>query len=650
MPPRARPTDITRRDFLNGVALTVGASLLDARQSLAYALFDDAPEKAPGYYPPALTGLRGSHVGSFEVAHSLRDGTLWEKAGAPVDTGEAYDLVVVGAGLSGLAAAHFFRQQAGPGARILILDNHDDFGGHAKRNEFQDGGRTILGYGGSFSIESAAPYSAVAKGLVKQLGIDVSRWATAYDKRLYSSLGMRPGVFFDRETFGADKVLPSPVADTGGEGGSEGALSDEAWPAFLERAPLSDAVRRDLLRLYRDKADHMPGLTVAAKKARLARISYADYLTKTMGLDPGVLPFLQARPHGLYGTGIDAVSAQDAWGLRLPGFAGLGLDRTPGPGMGRDAIPDDGPEYFFHFPDGNATLARLLVRGLIPSAIPGRNADDVVTARADYGSLDVAGTPARIRLGSTAVRVRHLGDPAKAREVEVAYVRGGKLQTVRGARVVMACWNVVIPHLCAELPEAQKDALAYAVKVPLVYTNVLLRSLAPFQKLGVDRLYCPGSYHTSVNLDMPVSVGTYRPARTAEEAVVVHLMRTPCSPGLPARQQHRAGRLELLTTTFETFEEKIRDQLTRMLGPGGFDAARDIRAITVNRWPHGYAYQYNSLWDPFWLSGKGPTPCEVARRPFGRVAIANSDAGAYAYADGAIDQGHRAVRELMKRA
>jgi spermidine dehydrogenase len=315
--------------------------------------------------------------------------------------------------------------------------------------------------------------------------------------------------------------------------------------------------------------------------------------------------------------------------------------------MGRDAIPNDEPEYFFHFPDGNATLARLLVRGLIPAAIPGRSADDVVTARADYARLDEAASPARIRLRSTVVRVRHLGEPAAAREVEVAYVRDGTLETARGRRVVMACWNVVIPYLWEELPQAQKEALVYAVKVPLVYTNVLLRSFAPFQKLGVDRLHCPGSYHTTVNLDMPVSIGGYRAARTADDAVVVHLGRTPCSPGLPARQQHRLGRTELLTTTFETFEARIRDQFTRMLGPGGFDAARDIRAITVNRWPHGYAYQYNSLWDPFWLEGT-VTPCEVARRPLGRVAIANSDAGAYAYADGAIDQAHRAVQELMR--
>jgi spermidine dehydrogenase len=638
---------IGRRDFLNGVALTVGASLLGVHRALAFGLLDDAPERAPSYYPPALTGLRGSHAGSFEVAHSLRDGDFWERVGAPADTREAYDLVVVGGGLSGLAAAHYFRQHAGRKARILILDNHDDFGGHAKRNEFHDAGRTILGYGGTFAIDSAAPYSRVARDLVSALGVDVTRWERVYDKKLYAGLGMRPGVFFDRETFGADRLLASPGADPGGEAGASVA-STITWEDFLAAAPLSELARRDLLRLYTDAADHLPHLSQADKKARLARQSYALYLTQTMGLHADVLPFLQARTHSLYGTGIDAVSAQDAWGLGLPGFKGMQLDPTAGPGMGRDAIPSDAPEYFFHFPDGNASLARLLVRGLLPAAVPGRTADDIVTARVDYGKLDDAAERARIRLNSTVVRVKHVGDPPRAREVEVAYVRGGRLQTVRAKQAVMACWNVVIPYLCPELPQEQKDALAYAVKVPIVYTNVLLRDLAPFQKLGIDRAHCPGSYHTSVNLDMPVSVGDYHSARTASDPVVVHMMRTPCSPRLAARSQHRAGRVELLDTTFETFERNIRDQLARMLGAGGFDPARDIRAITVNRWPHGYAYQYNSLWDPFWLEGKGPTPCETARKPFGRLAIANSDAGAYAYTDGAIDQAHRAVRELLR--
>ena len=106
------------------------------------------------------------------------------------------------------------------------------------------------------------------------------------------------------------------------------------------------------------------------------------------------------------------------------------------------------------------------------------------------------------------------------------------------------------------------------------------------------------------------------------------------------------GRIELFSTTFETFERNIRDQLGRSLAGGGFDPARDITAITVNRWPHGYAYQYNSLFDDFWMKG-GEQPCQVARKPFGRIAIANADAAAYSYTDAAIDQAHRAVQEAL---
>ena len=632
---------ITRRDFLDGVALAVAGSLLlpDALRGLP--LEEWAPERAPGYYPPALTGLRGSHEGSYAAAHELRDGSFWAKK-EPRDTGEAYDLVVVGAGISGLAAAHLFRGHAGKRARILLLDNHDDFGGHAKRNELRHAGRTLLGFGGTFSIESAAPYSAFAKKLISDLGIDVARGAQVLDRTLYRKLGLSPAAFFDRETFGADRLTPDP---TGGEG-LRGAPVPSAWERFAAEAPLPDAAKADLARLVKESIDYMPGLDAEQKKARLARMSYADFLTRVARADRAVATFLQARPHSLYGVGIDAVPAQAAWGLGFPGFQGLGLDPAPGPGMNRDAIPNPEADYFFHFPDGNASIARLLVRRLVPSAMPGRSADDVVTARADYARLDERSSSVRIRLNSTAVRVRHRGDPASSREVDVAYVRGGELLSVRARRCVLACWNGMIPYLCPELPQRQREALAYGVKVPIVYTNVLLRNWTAFTRLGVSSAYAPGSFHTEVALDLPVSIGDYRCSRTPEEPIVVHMGRTPCSPGLPARDQHRAGRYELLETTFETFERNIRDQLARMLGGGGFDPARDIEAITVNRWPHGYAYQYNSLFDPFWLEG-GELPCAAGRKPFGRVAIANADADAYAYTDAAIDQAHRAVQELL---
>jgi spermidine dehydrogenase len=316
--------------------------------------------------------------------------------------------------------------------------------------------------------------------------------------------------------------------------------------------------------------------------------------------------------------------------------------------MNRDAIPNEEAEkYFFHFPDGNASIARLLVRKLLPNVIPGNSASDIVMAGADYGKLDSASFPVRIRLNSTVVRVRHAGDPASAKEVEIAYANGGKVYKVKAAHCILACWHVVIPYICDELPDPQKDALASAAKVPLLYTNVAIRNWTSFQKLGVSSVYAPGSYHSNFTLDIPVSIGGYECARKPDEPIVIHMMKSPCRPGLPARDQHRIGRQELFMTQFETIELKIRDQLARTLGAGGFDPARDIAAITVNRWPHGYAYEYNSLWDKFWLEG-GELPCEVARKPFGRLAIANADAGAYAYTDCAIDQAYRAVGEITK--
>jgi len=631
---------LARRDFLNGVALTVGGALLSPRDAFGLGL-DEA--RSAARYPPKLTGLRGSHDGSFEVAHALRDGSFWATAGAPSDTGERYDLIVVGAGISGLAAAWYFRKAAGPSARILILDNHDDFGGHARRNEFRVSGRTLIGYGGTFAIDSPAPYSAGASALLAELGVDVSRWARMFERGLYRGLGMSAAIFFDRETFGVDRLVQAPggIAEPGGV--TSGTGQADPLAAFLADAPVSEPARRDIGRLFKSPADYLPGLDDSARKARLARMSYADFLLKSAGCHPDVLPLFQARPHSLYGLGIDAVSALDAWGLGLPGFAGMKLESTAGPGMGLDARP--GPRSpFLHFPDGNATIARLLVQRLIPAAVPGRGADDVAVARVDYARLDQPG-PARLRLDSTVVRSRQASEAA---EVEVDYVRSGRLQRVRARSCVLACWSSVIPFLCPELPEAQREALAYATKVPIVYTNVVLQSWSSFRTLRVSQAHCPGSFHTSVGLDLPVHVGSYRPPRRPDEPIVVQMMRTPCRPGLPAREQHRAGRQELFTTTFDTFEQNVRGQLTRMLGAGGFDATRDILALTVNRWPHGYAYQYNSLWDPFWIDG-GPLPCVAARRPFGRIAIANADAAAYAYTDAAIDQAARAIGELLRR-
>jgi spermidine dehydrogenase len=625
---------ISRRDFLNGVALTIGSTMLPS----AAVAFDDAlsPKNARGYYPPALTGMRGNHDGTFTYAHRLRDGESWDSAGKPENTGESYDLVIVGAGISGLSAAHFYRKfvndkTAADKARILILDNHDDFGGHAKRNEFRVGDRTLLAHGGTMSIERPSEYSAVAMGLLTDLGIDVQRFYKAYDQKLYSHLGT--AMFYDRATFGDDRLVPG--------------MGKTPWPEFLANSPLAEAVRRDIVRVYTENKDYLPGLSREQKIARLNKISYANFLTQICKVTPDALPFFQTYTHDLFTVGIDAVPAyycflagDDYGAISYPGFDGLDL-KGPSEKHGRQGEP-----YIFHFPDGNASIARLQVRELVPGSIPGHTMDDVVTAPTDYSRLDQPGSPVRIRLNSTVVHVSHVGPPTTAKEVEIAYERGDKLQTVRAKNCILACYNTMIPYLCPELPEPQREALSYLVKMPLVYTHVAISNWTSFHKLGVHQIVSPGSYHCFTMLDFPVSLGDYHFSANPEEPMVLFMLRTPCKPGLPARSQNRAGRAQLMATPFATFERNIREQLGAMLGSAGFDPARDIRGITVNRWAHGYAFYPNPLFDPEWKPGE--EPWVVGRRPFGRIAIANSDAAAEAETDAAIDEAHRAVSEILK--
>jgi spermidine dehydrogenase len=635
-----RPID--RRDFLNGVAVAIGAIGATGLAGAAWAETASWPQDQSGYYPPVLNGMRGSHPGSFEQAHALRDGDFWSESLAKVDTAERYDLVVVGGGISGLSAAHFYRA-AKPDARILILDNHDDFGGHAKRNEFHLDGKLHLMNGGTLEIDSPRPYSPVAGGLLTELGVDPVALTTACDKAdVYPGLGLSHAVFFDKETFGEDRLVNAAPGwhDPG---------TPAEWAAFAARAPLSPAGQADVVRINTGTTDYMPGLTSAQKKDALSRISYRDYLAKVVKVGPEALALYQSATQGEWGVGIDAVSALDCWGFGLSGFQGLNLDPGSAPRMGyTPAGYADGGSYTFHFPDGNATIARLLVRSLIPAAIPGHDCRDIVGAQADYAQLDRPDGPVRIRLSSIVVRVRNIGEVDAATGVEVAYVRGDKVFTVRANDCVLASWNMMIPYLCPELPAEQKAALHSLVKTPLVYTSVALRDWKAFHKLGVSGFQAPGGYHTYAVLNPAVDIGAVTAERSPEKPVLVHMVRTPCKPGLSEHDQNKAGRAELMGTPFEVFERNIREQLGRTLGPGGFDPARDITAITVNRWPHGYAPEYNPLWEPELPVAEQPNI--VARARFGRITIANSDSGRAAYTDSAINQGHRAVSELLELA
>ena len=626
---------ISRRDFLNGVGAVAAGSLLPGCAGTSEPVGIERRSSA-GVYPPTRSGLRGSHPGSMEVAHELAMRGRVDWGSVDVADPGTYDLVVVGAGLSGLAAA-YYQLRKDPGARILILDNHDDFGGHAKRNEFPLGDRTLLGYGGSQSLESPQSYSSITKELLRDIGVDLKRLDAGYDLDFYRRHGLAGGVFFDRAHYGVDRVVRFELVDYS----SFIPLAPSLLTAkeAVAQMPLSAAARLEMLRLLEVGENRLGEVAADRQAAYLSTISYRDFLARYLDIrEPEVFALLQGISTD-QGVTIDSAVALDS--IMYVGLPGIGATNLP-----RAKFEDD--PYIAHFPDGNASIARLFVRAMIPQVASGSTMDDIVGARFDYSRLDESSSQVRMRLESTVIRVEHEGTPDSADRVAVSYVRGGRAYRVFARSCVLAGYNAMIPYLCPELPARQRKALALAVKSPILYSNVLLRNWQAWRKIGIAAVSAPGSYHANAMLDFPVSLGGYEYSAGPDEPILVHMERFGkcATPGLTPREQFRAERHRLLVTPFDEIEREIRTQLTGTLSSGGFDPERDIEAITVNRWAHGYAYYYNPLFDD--VDGDAEPPHVVGRERFGRIAIANSDAGAQATIDSAIDQAHRAIEDLAR--
>ena len=626
--------NITRRDFLNGVSLSVAGAAFMSSQNLLAGGVKAASGITGDYYPPTLTGLRGSHQGAFEVSHAL----AWrgEKPSEYTDLDEEYDLIVVGAGISGLAAAYFYQQQAGKNQRILLLDNHDDFGGHAKRNEFHHEGQMLLGAGGSGNFQDSYRYSPEAKKLVAELGFDLEklRKQVAPDYP-FADFTQPLGMYTDRQHYGKDAIINGPwLAAWHGAGN---------YQELINALPVSKSDREKLIGLIDGSRPLVKELPGDSMRTTLSSISYKSFLTDHIGLSEEASTFGYPNVSITHCVGLDSISLLEGLYAGLPGLNVLGEEAKEI--MASNSLTEELDVVWM--PDGNASLTRQIVRRLIPQVAPGTTVEDLIDARFDYSQLDRADHPVRLRLNSSAVNAVNNADGS----VSVSYVTQGDAYRVKGKHCILACYNGLIPHLCPELPEEQKQNLWYGVKTPLIIANVLLRSGKAFHDAGSELYMCPTSYFKMVSKAPPTSVGNYKVPNDPESPMVVYMLTSPAvenDGSQTTRDLYRLGRHQLYTTSFEDYEKTIRDQLTGMFGATGFDADQDIEAITVNRWSHGYAYNYSDLYDPKWPEGE--TPHELGSKQFGRISIANSDSLANAHLEAAVDAAWRAVSEQLATA
>jgi spermidine dehydrogenase len=609
---------ITRRDFLQGTAALIAGTALGCNRG------NDSRISPPdNNYPPNFIGLRGQDMASTTLAHGVRDGKFAQLPKDVVDTGEEYDLVVIGAGLAGLSAAYVYHREKKGRCRILLVDNHDDFGGHARRNTFHWQGTTLIGPGGTFALEEPEHSPPEAVEIFNELGIDPKRMKSYRDDDFNNRFGLSPGVFFD------DRIYPG-IASKWVNG-----FYRTPYDEFFARSPLSAAAQRELVEFYTTKKDYLPG--IADKEKALLEMSWEKFIREKMGLGDEAVRFANLYATDLVGLGCDAVSAFAGYEVG-PGFAGMG-----GEGFQEvDGILRYAYDPQSRFPDGNHTIARRLLRAILPEAVPGgETMEAVFNSIIDYSALDKKESDVRVRLRSMAVRVQHEGPMQNAQHVVVHYSQpDGKVYRVRSRCAVMAGWGTVAKHIVPEISAEQLGALDKYRYCSAVYINVLLKQWRPIAGLGMYEMYLPGGYCTWMHVADPLHVGAYRPEYHPDKPTLLSMYKYIYKPGLDPDEQMILGRMEMENKPFEEYEREIRSELQHMFGGHGFSSADDILAITVNRWGHGYNFF------------KGPKriddqPFVRGREKLGRISFAGADAGGSPWTQLALQQGRRAALEQI---
>jgi spermidine dehydrogenase len=614
---------ISRRDFLNSALLASGTALMG---SLSPAELFAQEDDWTGYGGVGdYSRSNGNTKDVMEAGHLIRDHQFDDLPGQVVDTGEIYDCVVVGGGISGLAAALFFLRQAGSGRKCLVLDNHAIFGGEAKQNEFLVDGRRLIAHQGSAVFFVQYPHSFISRfyesiGL-KTPKLEYQKWGgsspqMALGHTPYELVGSEPanyGFYFGAKF-----------------GQSPGLWVTDPWGKKLDGAPISDTARTELLKWRRGPAEQekRPQYHGDEISRYLDTITLEDHIIQRFGISRDtVRTFLSPVEGGGSGLGPDALSA----------YADYAADMLH---------PLDGEDTDQMFPGGNTGFARLMVKTLVPKAITGASDAAVVSAgNVNFEALDQPGLPARIRLNSTAVWVEHEGDFQKAKSVSVLYTRGSKVFGVKAHSVVMAGGGWTTQHIVRDLPSAHRHSYAQFYRSPCMMVNVALRNWQFLYKMGMGGCRWFEGIGNYTEVRRMATVGTDQTTITPDSPVVLTLKHLYPFPGLHVGEQGRRGRAEMLATSFRDYERQIRQQFTDMFSRYGFDARRDIAGIILNRWGHAYLNPQPGFF--FGKDGQLAPPEVLRAAPFGRIAFANTDLAGIMDHRSSILEAKRAVDQLM---